>query len=52
MRSKAYYARAHLMLVLPTFAPLPDDGPSVAILSTLYKKLASRRLNEGSGSVR
>ncbi|GLC46212.1 hypothetical protein PLESTB_001535900 [Pleodorina starrii] len=41
-RSKVFYARARLMLVLPAFHSLPDGGPVRVILAKALRELKAR----------
>ncbi|GIM06120.1 hypothetical protein Vretimale_10529 [Volvox reticuliferus] len=46
-RSKVFYARARAMRVLPTFRPLPAQGP-VRLILVKAKKVLSKRADAGS----
>ncbi|EFJ50789.1 hypothetical protein VOLCADRAFT_103851 [Volvox carteri f. nagariensis] len=46
-RSKVFYARARAMRVLPTFRPLPAEGP-VRLILVKAKKVLSKRADAGS----
>ncbi|GLI64316.1 hypothetical protein VaNZ11_007541 [Volvox africanus] len=46
-RSKVFYARARAMRVLPTFRPLPAEGP-VRLILVKAKKVLSKRAEAGS----
>ncbi|GIL56975.1 hypothetical protein Vafri_12242, partial [Volvox africanus] len=46
-RSKVFYARARAMRVLPTFRPLPAEGP-VRLILVKAKKVLNKRADAGS----
>lgn len=51
LRSKIFYARSRLMLVLPTFSPLPEQAVLCALLGQVKSTLMTRGTKTEEGSL-
>ncbi len=51
LRSKVFYARARLLLIVPTFGQLPKGGPVRAILALARMVMAKRPTTTAAAAV-